>query len=49
MADNYVPSGLVKDWRFRFVNKWATDFHITMLVSLGVVTDRDAEYIRTGV
>lgn len=48
MAEIYEPSGLVKDWRFRYVNKWATDFHIDMLLSLNVITERDAEYIRTG-
>ena len=49
MDENFVPSGLVKDWRFRYVNKWATGFHIDMLLKLGAVTEREAEYIRTGV
>ncbi|MDK0636883.1 hypothetical protein P5F55_13670 [Clostridium perfringens] len=48
MADMYIPSGLVKDWRERYINKWATDFHITMLLSLNIINQRDADYIKTG-
>lgn len=49
MEDNkYAPSGLVKDWKFRYDNKWATNFHIEMLLKLNIITERDAQYIRTG-
>ncbi|GAA0071791.1 hypothetical protein UT300003_33160 [Clostridium sardiniense] len=49
MEDNFVPSGLVEDWRFRYANRWATDFHIEMLLSLNIITQREADYIKTGV
>lgn len=49
METKYIPSGLVQDWRERYTNKWATDFHISMLLSLKVITKRDAEYIKTGI
>lgn len=48
MENTYIPSGLVEDWRFRYMNKWATDFHISMLISLNIITERDAQYIKTG-
>ena len=48
MENNFKPSGLVVDWRFRYENKWATDFHVQMLLSLGIVNEREAQYIKTG-
>lgn len=48
MDEKIVMSGLVEDWRFRYANRWATDFHIDMLLKLRVITERESEYIRTG-
>lgn len=41
-------AGLVEDWRYRYKNRWATDYHIQMLLALHIITEREAEYIRTG-
>lgn len=41
-------AGLVEDWRYRYKNRWATDYHIQMLLALHIITNREAEYIRTG-
>lgn len=48
MENNYTPNALVQDWKFRYDNKWATDFHIEMLLKLKIITERDVEFIRTG-
>lgn len=48
MEENFVPNGLVKDWRFRYQNKWATDFHVEMLIKLNIINEREAQYIKTG-
>ena len=48
MVEVYNPNGLVKDWRFRYKNRWATDFHVQMLLSLKIITERDAQFIKTG-
>lgn len=48
MEDKFVPSGLVEDWRFRYTNKWCTDFHVEMLLRLNIINEIEAIYIKTG-
>lgn len=49
MEENFIASGLVQDWRFRYQNRWATNFHIEMLLRLGMINQREADYIKTGI
>lgn len=49
MEENFKATGFIEDWRFRYVNRWATDFHIEMLIRLGMITQREADYIKTGI
>lgn len=46
--EKFVPSGLVEDWRFRYRERWANDFHIQMLEKMGIISEREGLYIRTG-
>lgn len=46
--EEYKPSDLVEDWRFRYDNRWCTEFNLKMLLALDIISERDLEYIKTG-
>lgn len=47
MLFEYKPSDFVKEWKERYNNKWATDFHIQNLLKLKMISKKDFEYITT--
>ena len=41
----YQPNEFIENWKERYENKWATDFHIQNLLKLKMITKKDFEYI----